>query len=177
MAQCPEHLIQVRRADSKAKAARLLAMLEAMVSAGEPPDISTLARRAGVSRRFVYDHPELRAEIARGASQIVDRQVGAVHANARTTTASLRADLENAKARGHRLEVELSSLRHRLGELMGHEIIEECGVYEGPLASGRTAELEHSLFNAEEALVHRTEELESARQINRELMARLNRGS
>jgi hypothetical protein len=39
------------------------------------------------------------------------------------------------------------------------------------------AELDQALFEAEEALSRRTEELESARQINRELMARLNRGT
>jgi len=37
------------------------------------------------------------------------------------------------------------------------------------------ADLEQALFDAQEALARRTEELESARQINRELMARVNR--
>jgi len=39
----------------------------------------------------------------------------------------------------------------------------------------RIAELEQMLFEAREALAQSTEELEAARQINRELMARLNR--
>ena len=37
-------------------------------------------------------------------------------------------------------------------------------------------ELDQALFEAREELARHTEELEAARQINRELMARLNRG-
>jgi regulator of replication initiation timing len=177
MAERGEHLIRLRRADSAAKAARVLAALEAMVSTGEPPGVSLLARRAGVSRRFVYDHPDLRAEITRRAARIADQQAGAVTASARTTTASLRADLENAKARNHRLEVELTALRRRLGQLMGREVFDEISAETTPGTVSRISEIEQALFNAEDALVRRSEELESARQINRELMARLNRAT
>ena len=88
MVEQAEHLVRLRRADSEAKVTRLLATLEAMVAAGEAPVVSVLARRAGVSRRFVYDHPELRAEVARRSSQVADRQAGTMAASARTTTAS-----------------------------------------------------------------------------------------
>ena len=108
MAEPGERLTRLRRADSDAKAARVLAALEAMVAVGEPPGVSAVARRASVSRRFVYDHPELRAELARRAAQVADHHAGSVSASARATTASLRADLENAKARNHRLDVELA---------------------------------------------------------------------
>ena len=97
MAEPGERLVRLRRADSDAKAARVLATLQAMVAAGEPPGVSVLARRAQVSRRFVYDHPELRAELARQAAQVADHHAGPVTASARATTASLRADLENAR--------------------------------------------------------------------------------
>ena len=177
MAERGDHLIRLRRADSVAKAARVLAALEVMVAAGEPPGVSLLARRAGVSRRFIYDHPELRAEVMRRSAQIADQQAGAVAANARTTTASLRADLENAKAKNHRLEVELAALRRRLGQLIGLEVLDEISAEPPPGATIRITELEQARFDAEEALVRRTEELESARQINRDLMARLNRGN
>lgn len=176
MVEQAEHLVRLRRADSEAKVTRLLATLEAMVAAGEAPVVSVLARRAGVSRRFVYDHPELRAEVARRSSQVADRQAGTMAASARTTTASLRADLENAKASNHRLEAELAALRRRLGELMGGELLAEIGQSAAPGAVDRVAELEQAVFDTEEKLVRRTEELESARQINRELMGRLNRG-
>jgi chromosome segregation ATPase len=175
MAEHPEQLLRIRRADSEAKAARLLTTLEAMVATGETPVVSVLARRAGVSRRFIYDHPELRAEILRRASQVADHQTGAIAASVRTTTASLRADLENAKASNRRLETELAALRRRLGELTGQELLAEISQAPGPTTNARVADLEQALFDAQETLARRTEELESARQINRELMGRLNR--
>ena len=170
-----ERLIRLRRADSDAKAARVLATLDAMVATGDPPTVSLLARRARVSRRFVYDHPELRAEATRRAAQIADHHAATITEGARLTTASLRADLENARARNHRLEVELTALRRRLGELIGREVLDEINPHETLPATGRVTELEQTLFDANEALVRRSEELEAARQINRELMARLNR--
>jgi hypothetical protein len=93
------------------------------------------------------------------------------------TAASLRADLENAKARNRRLEADLTALRRRLGEVIGRDVLAEIGGTEDPDAASRVSQLEQALFDAQETLAQRTEELEAARQINRELMARLNRDS
>jgi chromosome segregation ATPase len=93
------------------------------------------------------------------------------------TAASLRADLENAKARNRRLEADLTALRRRLGEVIGRDVLAEIGGAEGPDTASRVSQLEQTLSEAQEALARRTEELEAARQINRELMARLNRES
>jgi chromosome segregation ATPase len=175
MAERPEQMVQARRADSAAKTARVTAALDAMVTAGEPPQISLLARRAKVSRRFIYDHPEIRAEANRRSAQVADRQAGAITASARVTAASLRADLENTKARNRRLETELNALRRRLGELIGQKALSEITGEQTPVHATRVAQLEQSLFEVEETLARRNEELDAARQINRELMARLNR--
>ena len=91
------------------------------------------------------------------------------------TTASLRADLENERARNRRLDAELTTLRRRLGEVIGRDVLSEISTTEDPDIASRVSQLEHALFDAQEALARRTEELEAARQINRELMARLNR--
>jgi len=85
-----DHLARLRRADSQAKAARVRAALGAMAADGEPPGVSRLARRARVSRRFIYGHPELRVEIAHRAAQVAGRHAGVVTASAAVTTASLR---------------------------------------------------------------------------------------
>jgi hypothetical protein len=103
-----DHLARLRRADSQVKAARVRAALDAM-AAGEPPGVSQLAM---VSRRFIYDHLELRAEIAHRATQVAGQCAGVV-------TASLHADLENAKARNRRLESDLAASSRRLGEVIG----------------------------------------------------------
>lgn len=171
------HLARIRRADSKAKSARVRAAIDAMVAAGEPLAIAALARKAGVSRRFVYDHPELRAEVDRRADESAERYAASLSAGARVSAASLRADLENAKARNQRLEAELASLRRRLGAEIGEQVLAETGQTAGlaPEQAERIAALEQSLFEAEETLARRGDELEAARQINRELMGRLNR--
>ena len=176
MAEPAAHLARLRRADSQAKAARLLAALDAMAAAGERPGISRLARRARVSRRFIYDHPELRAQIAHRATQVAGQHAGAVTASAAVTAASLRADLGNAKARNRRLEADLA-LRRRLGEVIGRDVLAEIGGTQDPDTTSRVRQLEQALFDAQEALARRTEELEAARQINRELIARLDRDS
>lgn len=173
-----DHLARLRRADSQVKAARVRATLEAMTAAGEPPGISRLARRARVSRRFIYDHPDLRAEITHRAAQIASQHhAGTVTTSAAVTTASLRADLENAKARNRRLESDLAALRRRLGEVIGQHVLSQISAPEQPSTAERAGQLEQALSGAQEALAQRTEELEAARQINRELMARLNRES
>jgi hypothetical protein len=100
-----------------------------------------------------------------------------VIASARTTTASLRADLENAKAQNHRLEVDLSVLRRRLGQILGREVLDKISTEIPAGATNRITELEQALLDAQEALVRRSEEFESARQVNRELIARLNRST
>ena len=112
-------LTELRRLDSADKARRVLAALDATITAGEPLTIAALARRAGVSRRFVYDHPELRAEAERRSAQAADRRAGAITAGAQVTAASLRADLANATAANHRQHTELQALRRRLGQILG----------------------------------------------------------
>jgi hypothetical protein len=93
------------------------------------------------------------------------------------TTASLRADLENAKARNRRLESDLAALRRRLGEVTGQDVLSQISAPRHPSTAERAGQLEQALSGAQETLAQRTEELEAARQINRELMARLNRES
>src|SRR5664279_14537 len=120
-------LTEIRRLDSADKTRRLLAALDATIGAGEPLTIAALARHARVSRRFIYDHPELRAEAERRAAQAADRTAGAITAGARVTAASLRADLANAKATNHRQHTQLEALRRRLGQILGHNALTELG--------------------------------------------------
>ena len=118
-------LVALRRLDSQTKAAQVLAALDAMVTVGEPLVVTGVARRAGVSRRFIYDHPELRAEIERRSAEIADRFLTTVTPTARVTGASLRADIENLKALNARLRGEISALQRRLGETVAQEVRDE----------------------------------------------------
>ncbi len=176
-AEHTDRLLALRRLDSADKTRRVIAALNATLGAGESLTISALARRAGVSRRFIYDHPELRAEAERRSAEAADRHAGASSASARVTVVSLRADLANAKATNHRLHTELSALQGRLGQLLGQDALANLNheTVNASVTGTRLTQLEQSLFDAGEELARRTEELDAARQINRELIGRLNR--
>jgi hypothetical protein len=177
VAESTSRLAVLRRLDSADKARRVLAALDTTLGTGEPLTIAALARRARVSRRFIYDHPELRAEAERLSAQAASRHAGATTASARVTVASLRADLANARAASHRLTTEHAALRQRLGQILGQDALASLdhATTATSAASDRLAQLEQALFEAGEQLAQRTEELQAARQINRELISRLNR--
>ena len=146
-------LTELRRLDSADKTRRVITALEATISAGQSLTIAALARHARVSRRFIYDHPELRAEAERRAAQAADRTAGAITASARVTVASLRADLANAKATNHRQHTELEALRRRLGQILGRDALAELGdTTESSPAPLQLAQLEQHLSEAKEQL-------------------------
>jgi hypothetical protein len=181
MADRHQALAASRRLDSTTKTARVRAAINATAATGRPMSIAALARTAKVSRRFIYDHPELRAEAEHQAAAVAEREASALTASARVTTASLRADLANTRAARQRLETELAALRRCLGRHLGQdalaEIVGDPATHLSALAGPRVQELEAKLFDAQEGLAQRTEELDAARQINRELLERLNRRS
>ena len=170
----------LRRLDSRIKLDRVMAALAGYVERGETPTIVGLAKRAGVSPRFVYNHPDLRAEIERRAAEVGDALAGRVVASARVTTASLRADMANYKAEAQRQRVEIAALKDRLSEALGSGYAaglpeaDRLGLLAGRDAKKRIAELEQDGFELGEQVAIRTEELEAVRELNRELMARLN---
>lgn len=172
-----DRLTAARRLDSQTKTSQVLAALQATLDAGQTLSIAALARRAGVSRRFIYDHPELRAQAERCAAEAAERAAAISTASARVTLASLRADLANAKATNHRLNTELAGLRRRLGQLLGRDTLADLDHADPdtPAPSARLVDLEQQLFQAREDVAQRGEELDAARQINRELIAKLNR--
>ena len=82
-AEHTNRLVALRRLDSADKTGRVITALDATLEAGESLTIAALARHAGVSRRFIYDHPEPRAEAERRSAQVADRHAGATSASAR----------------------------------------------------------------------------------------------
>lgn len=179
MADNHEPLAAARRLDSVTKVARVRAAIDATAAAGNAVTVTALARTAKVSRRFIYDHPELRAEAERQTARITERDGTALAANTRVTTASLRADLANIKAANQRLHTELAALRRRLGHLLGKDVLTEIAGNDtaeiSSILAPRVEQLEHKLFEIHEDLAQRTEELDAARQINRQLLERLNK--
>lgn len=179
-----EALHGARRLDGQRKNTLVLAAVEAFIEGGRVPTVAGIAREAGVGRKFIYDHPELRAEIELKAVQSTYRQANGMVAAARVTGASLRADLENSRAQNRRLQQQLRSLEHRLSQLEGARLVADDLLPAGTLADladerlvQRVADLEQQLFEAIDGLRRTTEELDAARAINRELMQQGNASS
>jgi chromosome segregation ATPase len=171
-------MVAQRRLDSQLKHERVIAVVDACVAAGHELSIAALARQAGVSRKFIYAHPDLRDRIEQRARQSAETGTSRTVADGRVTIASLRADAANAKAQNARLREQLRALEERLSSLLGRQIASEIDPtgYEPP--DQLRAELEtvrSRVFELEESLADAQEELEAVREINRELLAAQNR--
>ena len=176
-----EAMRRARRVDSERKRRLVLAAADAQLEAGRHPTIAGIARQAGVGRKFIYDHPDLKADIEFKAAQSTGRQASDIVASARVTGASLRAELENARAQNHRLSRQIKALETRLSKAEGARLVADELLPEDVVAqladqqlTARVAELDQQLFEARERLRHTAEELEAARAINRELMQQVN---
>lgn len=177
----PAH--QARRIDTERKRQLVIAAAEAQIDTGRHPSISSIARQAGVGRKFIYDHPDLRADIELKLYQDSARRTSDITAAARVSGASLRAELENCRAQNHRLTKQIRALETRLSRSEGARLVADELLPDTVIAeladrqlAGRVAELDRQLFEAREQARRVTEELEAARSINRELMQRLNLG-
>ena len=177
-----EAMHDARRLDSLRKQTLVLAATEAALQRGCQPAIAEIARDAGVGRKFIYDHPELRAAIELKLAQAAEHRADRMITAARVTGASLRADLENSRAENGRLRKRLQALESRLSRAEGARIVADnlvpgdvlAGLADEQLAR-HVANLEQQLFEARESCRVAVEELEAARSINRELMQRANR--
>jgi chromosome segregation ATPase len=177
-----EAMRQARQLDSQHRRTLVLAATDAAVYRGHHASIASIARQAGVGRKFIYDHPDLKAEIELKLAQATQRQASDMVSAARVTGASLRAELENSRAQSHRLQKQLRALENRLSQAEGARLVTDNLLPEGMLAeladqqlARRNTELEQRLFEAQEQLRRTLEELEAARTINRELMQHANR--
>jgi hypothetical protein len=121
-----DRLRRLRRTDSEVKTARVRAALDAAATAGEAMPVAQIARVAGVSRRFIYDHPELRAEIELKAAQAVAQFSGRLAASARVSAASLRAEGlgTGAPPAAGRLSAALAGLDVIAGRVFGRAAVD-----------------------------------------------------
>ena len=170
-----------RRLDAQLKRERVAAAVDACLASGNEITIAGVARQARVSRKFIYSHPELRAELELRALRATQSAGATGLANARVTGASLRADSENYKAQSHRLRQQVRTLEQRLSEILGSQLADALPHDERTDLRNHDAlqkELEQSearTFELQETLADAREELAAVREINRELLADRNR--
>ena len=113
-----QHVIAAARQRSQATKRRAVAALRRIDNAGTPVNFDVVAREAKVSRSWLYNQPDLRAEIERLRGRqrpttrpIPDRQ--------RATDASLHQRLQIATDRIRQLESDNHRLRRALAEALG----------------------------------------------------------
>jgi hypothetical protein len=56
-------MVATRRLDTQLKRERVTAAVDARATTGQELSIAAIARHAGVSRKFIYTHPDLRDQI------------------------------------------------------------------------------------------------------------------
>jgi len=181
-------LQRARRREGQTKRRRALAALQAMAEAGEAIGYPAVARRAGVSVSLLYADRDLLAGIADACDR--QRQAGADRAarlptRSLVTEASLRTDLANAKEQNRHLSEELVVLRDRLARELGADADQFRGRPANPALDTleeRAAELEtdnarlrQQVGQLEADTSELADNLDAAREMNRELMNEVNR--
>lgn len=113
------HITAAARRRAQLTRRRAVAALRRMDTTGLPVTIDALAREASVSRSWIYNQPDLRAE----AQRLRDRPRPAagrpVPNRQRSSDASLLRRVELATHRIRELETDNKRLRHALAEALG----------------------------------------------------------
>ena len=163
-----------RRADSTRRRERVLAALAEATKSGEEITVSSIARRAGVDRTFLYRHRDLLGQLHALDAQLSD---AAVPRSSAVSRASLQSDLHAAQQRAVRLTGRVQQLERRLSEQLGEQVWRESGLgapNDIDQLQQRIRSLEAEVGDVQIQLEERTDELAAARLANRELMTRMN---
>lgn len=165
-------MIDGRRADTTRRRQRVIKSLNDALKTGTEISVSAIARAASVDRTFLYRHRDLLAQIHAAESEPPGGTSSAV-----VSRASLQADLAAAQQRASRQADRIRQLENKLTEMLGEQAWRESGL--GDPAD--IEQLKRCITSLEQQVVHltgqldeRTQELDSARAANRELITRLN---
>jgi len=110
-------MVAARRLNSRLKRQRVAAAVDALAATGQEISIAAIARHAGVSRKFIYTHPDLRAQIEQRAQQAAVRAGARAAADGQVTVASrpdeLRRQLDGLQAQIFELKEQLADAHAR----------------------------------------------------------------
>ena len=165
-------MVEGRRADSSRRRQRVIKALNTAATAGTEISVSAIARAAGVDRTFLYRHRDLLSQI-----HAAQTHPGGP-AGSTVSTASLHADLVNANERAARQALRIRTLEKKLSELLGDQVWCESGLGapdDIDQLKRRIAQLEQQLIALGADLADREEQLEAAREANRDLIKQFNR--
>lgn len=116
------HIVTAARRRATATRRRAVAAIRRMDNAGQPISFDAVAREGKISRSWLYNQPDLRAEIerlrARRAPVPTEHRVPN---RQRASDASLLRRIEVATERNRQLEIENRHLREALGVALGEQ--------------------------------------------------------
>lgn len=115
-----EPLTQAAAARHQRTVERAERALRELDQEGAAIGFQAVARRAGVSRQWLYTQPELRSEIEQLRDRAPEKGNG-IPARQRATEASLRQRVETLRAENQRLREESASLRTELALAYGEQ--------------------------------------------------------
>jgi hypothetical protein len=180
-----EHLRAHHSLRSEQKRDSVLAAARAMIRSGIQVEWAALARRAGVSEKFIHDkkHADIKAQVKEMIADQADRQAGREAAADRVTIASLRAELLNLRAQLKRKDGQLAVLERKLSHQAGRELEAELPRPPGSLleqaerASQRALELEGRVGELQAQLDEREREILALRDSLRKTIRERNTGT
>jgi chromosome segregation ATPase len=111
--------IAARRERTTQMLQRVRSSVQRMRREKTPITYQAVARRAGVSRTFLYQNPDARALVAEAAAQMTGRRVREQADQADQQEASWRERALNAEDALRTAHAEVRTQRTRIGELMG----------------------------------------------------------
>jgi len=116
-----EPLTQAAAARHRRAVERAEQALRDLDAEGAAISFQAVARRAGVSRQWLYTQPALRVEIEQLRDRAPSQAADGITARQRATDASLRQRLETVRAENQRLRQENASLKTELAIAYGHQ--------------------------------------------------------
>jgi hypothetical protein len=142
-----EHLRAHHSLRSEQKREAVLQAARAMIRSGIQVEWAALARRAGVSEKFVHDkkHGDIKAQVKEMIAAQSGRQAEVEVAEGNATIASLRVELMNLRAQIKRKDQQLAVLERKLSVQAGRELEAELPRPPGSL-------IEHAERSAQRAL-------------------------
>lgn len=164
-------LRQARASQSARKRQDVLDALQAMADNGIRVTFDLVARRAGVSRQFLYSDPGLRAAVEQARSKLPSKPLRDV---ASGDADGLRTDLLLAREEIKRLRSENSGLKTKLVQHVASSQLDSDDEKVRDLTA-RNAELAREASSLRRQLAAAHDDLAAARDTNRDLMSELNR--
>jgi hypothetical protein len=180
-----EHLRAHHSLRSQQKRQAVLSAARAIIGAGIQIEWAALARRAGVSEKFIHDkkHADIKAQVAEMIASQADRQGERQVAEDRVTITSLRTELLNLRAQLRRKDQQLAVLERRLSQQAGRELEAELPRPPGSLieqaerTSERALELEGRVGELQARLDEREREILALRDSLRKTIRERNTGT